>query len=159
MKLKTFLFFFLFIFALHNFTFSQGKGYNDIPDEDYNNLTVSVVNYSGTKPEKFTSWQSSIVPEVGNQGQESSCNAWGLGYACMTITAAEKNNWSVFNSDGKMNSGKVFSPAFLYNSLNGGKNNGTNILQMLEFVKTTGIVPWEFFPYVQGGYATSPLIH
>lgn len=158
MNPKIFLFFFIFLTAL-NYSFAQtnyGTGYNDISEEDYNNIKVSVVNYNGTKPETFTSWHNNIVPEAGSQGHENSCNGWGLGYDCMTITYAQKNNWSIYDSDGKMDLRRVFSPAYLYNSMNKGKNTGTDILTMLEFAKTTGNVPWEYFPYVNGQYNVMP---
>jgi hypothetical protein len=159
MKLKSF-FYFLFLTLAFNGVLSaqtsKGTGYNDISEEAYNNLQVSVVTYNGTKPQTFTNWQSTIVPQVGNQGQEDACNAWGLGYACMTITAAMQNNYSIYDANGEMSGMKVFSPAFLYNSLNGGQDNGTNILDMLEFVKTVGAVPWNYMPYVDGQYNVTP---
>ena len=68
------------------------------------------------------------MPPVGNQGQQGSCTAWAVGYYHKTHTEWLEHGWDVTEREHQ------FSPAFIYNQINGGVDRGssfTNAMQLL----------------------------
>ena len=59
------------------------------------------------------------MPPVGNQGSQGSCVAWALGYYYKTYQEWLERGWSVTTPRHQ------FSPAFLYNLVNGGVDGGS----------------------------------
>jgi hypothetical protein len=137
-------------------TKSRGKGYKQLTTEEYNNTSLSVLKTADSQPEKFIGWPDKMIPLPGNQGSEDACIGWSLGYAAMSISLAYKNNSTVYTPNGEVDAMKVMSPAYLYNSINDGKDTSVNIIETLEFAKTNGAVPWAYFPYVDGQYNVTP---
>ncbi|MDF3818523.1 C1 family peptidase [Leptospira sp. 96542] len=100
---------------------------------------------------------SSKMPPVGNQGRQNSCVAWASGYAIKSYLA--KNNGNKGNYDPPFNGGageNVFSPAFIYNQQNGGKDNGLYYYKTMEFLQKSGVVPWKSMPYTDKDYKKQP---
>lgn len=159
-KMKKIIFlFFILTFSVNALTAqaqTRGKGYKQLSTEEYNNISLSVLKYEDSQPEKFIGWPDKMIPMPGNQGLEDACIGWSLGYAAMSISLAYKNNWSVYTPSGEVDAMKVMSPAYLYNSTNDGKDTAVNIVETFEFVKTNGAVPWAYFPYVDGQYNVTP---
>ena len=60
------------------------------------------------------------MPPIGNQGAQGSCVAWAHGYYHMTHNEFVERGWNVRDPHNQ------FSPAFLYNQVNGGRDWGTN---------------------------------
>ena len=56
---------------------------------------------------------SARFPEPGNQGQQSSCAAWSVGYAARSYYMQDKG--------GDVHPDNIPSPAFIYNTLSGGR--------------------------------------
>jgi C1A family cysteine protease/fibronectin type 3 domain-containing protein len=102
---------------------------------------------------------SEQMPPVGNQGQQSSCVAWSVAYATKSyqefIERKEQKNWS-YLKDGKPNPSTLFSPSFIYNQINGGKDNGSVIENALALVVNKGAVSLEEMPYNPKDFLTMP---
>lgn len=66
-----------------------------------------------------------FLPKPGIQHPQGSCVGWAVGYACKTYLEVRDQEWQP-DADGR-----VFSPAFLYNQLNGGADRGCSIINAL----------------------------
>lgn len=103
---------------------------------------------------------SDSMPPVGFQGKQSSCVAWSTAYAAKSYEEyAERKktgSWSLTSVDGKPNYQTIFSPAFIYNQINGGKDNGSSIFTAMKLVVEKGAVPWEVMPYNADNYTSQP---
>jgi C1A family cysteine protease len=90
------------------------------------------------------------VPPVGDQGEENSCVGWSAGYYYKTFQEARKHGWNVDDPHHQ------FSPAFIYNQINGGKNDSSSFQDAFHILKDQGEVPLPLFPYKPGDYLTQP---
>jgi hypothetical protein len=97
---------------------------------------------------------SAKMPPVGNQGQEGSCVGWATAYA-MRGYEARQDVWSAIapqSADPALN----FSPAFVYNQLNNGKDVGITVPAALSLLQHQGAATLADMPYVAGQYTTKP---
>ena len=93
--------------------------------------------------------QLSGLPTAGDQGSLDSCVAWALAYNAFTLLEARQRHWSLSDP------GHVFSPTFLYNSLDGGHNVGLGFVPAMLFAKTTGLATLATMP-VSSDFLTPP---
>jgi hypothetical protein len=93
---------------------------------------------------------SSEMPPVGNQGSQGSCTAWGVGYYQKTHYEWREHGWNDSVTSHQ------FSPAFLYNQINGGvdQGSGTNIAYAL--IADQGCATMADCPYNQNDYTSWP---
>ncbi|TGK01898.1 cysteine protease [Leptospira langatensis] len=102
---------------------------------------------------------SSYMPPVGDQGQQSSCVAWSTAYATKSYQEyMERKNsgWKLRDSSGSPNYSNIFSPAFIYNQINGGRDNGSLISDAMRLVVENGAAPWSSMPYNPNDYLSRP---
>lgn len=97
---------------------------------------------------------SAYMPPVGNQGQESSCVAWASAYA-MRGYEARRDVWSAISPKNAAPNYN-FSPAFVYNQINGGRDDGSVVTDALSLLQTKGAATLADMPYVAGSYTTRP---
>lgn len=90
------------------------------------------------------------LPPVGDQGQEGSCTAWSTSYYYKTFQEAKKHHWSASDPS------HIFSPSFIYNQINGGKDDGSAIPDAMQLITQEGDVPISLFPYIDGDYLRQP---
>ena len=93
---------------------------------------------------------SNLLPPVGNQGQQGSCVAWAVGYYYKTFTEHKDENWDVTTD------AHQFSPAFIYNQINGGNDNGSSFNSAFQLLKDKGCDTLKIFPYNDQDYTTQP---
>jgi len=102
---------------------------------------------------------SDLMPPVGNQGQQSSCVAWSTAYANKSyhefVERKDQGGW-VYQSGSSPNYKTLFSPAFIYNQINGGRDNGSTISDAMALIVSKGAVPWEAMPYNEKNYTKQP---
>jgi hypothetical protein len=97
---------------------------------------------------------SANMPAVGYQGAEGSCVAWAAAYAMRGYEARE-DVWSTIapqTTDPAHN----FSPSFVYNQLNHGKDAGITIPAALTLLEQKGAATLADMPYVAGQFTTQP---
>ena len=99
---------------------------------------------------------SDNFPPAGNQGQQGSCTAWATAYALKSYQERMEIGWSLTTSDGHVDPNHVFSPAFIYNQINGGENRGSRIDEALQLIVERGAATWATMPYNQDDYRTQP---
>ncbi len=99
---------------------------------------------------------ASKMPPVGNQGQQGSCVGWSSTYAIKSYHEQIERNWG-YDAPFKGGQGAhVFSPAFVYNQINGGQDNGSNPVDALNLLVRTGAAPWNLMPYTDRDFRTQP---
>ncbi|MDM8563673.1 C1 family peptidase, partial [Candidatus Marithioploca araucensis] len=93
---------------------------------------------------------SSQFPTPGNQGKQGSCVAWSIAYAIKTYQEGIEENWSLDSQD------HLFSPAFVYNQVISGANQGLKVSDVLDWVVTNGISTWATMPYDENDSTSQP---
>lgn len=89
-----------------------------------------------------------VFPSPGYQGEQNSCVAWATAYAARSYQENRRRNW------GASDSATIFSPGFIYNQINRGRDDGSTIPDAMELVKTQGVSTLKSMPY--GDYRTQP---
>jgi hypothetical protein len=100
---------------------------------------------SGTLPAVVD--MSDQFPVPGNQGIQGSCTAWAVAYY-KSYQEALDHNWSVKSHS--------FSPSFIYNQINGGRNVGTNFKDALDLVVKQGGALLADMSYSETDWITQP---
>lgn len=92
------------------------------------------------------------LPPAGDQGDQGSCVAWTLGYNVVSYyeNFLDHGGYQVVN--GKPKDNRVFSPAFIYNSIKHRQipvecNTGIAYTEAFRLVKERGICRWASLPY------------
>ncbi|MEO0083650.1 MAG: C1 family peptidase [candidate division WOR-3 bacterium] len=93
---------------------------------------------------------SSEMPPVGNQGNQGSCVAWAVGYYHKTHTEYKEHNWNVSLLENQ------FSPAFIYNLINGGADLGAYFVDAVKVITDNGVANMVLSPYNQYNYTSWP---
>jgi C1A family cysteine protease len=118
-------------------------------DEEYESYPKMTMTSRATLPASID--LSAKLPNVGNQGQQGSCTAWATGYAYKTYQEGIDRGWNVKNDTTHQ-----FSPAYIYNQINGGQDNGSQINTALQLIVDQGCATLSSMPYNQNDYRTQP---
>lgn len=89
------------------------------------------------------------LPEPGNQGNQNSCTGWALSFAVRSFQENRELGWG-------LNKEHLFSPSFIYNQINGGKDGGADLKDALDFLLEKGTVPWPLMPYDEKNVTVQP---
>ncbi|MBX7059286.1 MAG: hypothetical protein K1X75_14570 [Leptospirales bacterium] len=99
---------------------------------------------------------SSGMPPVGNQGQQGSCVAWSTTYYTKSFHENAERSWGF---DAPVSGGQgahIFSPAWTYNQINGGRDEGSVINSAMNLMVQRGAASWKTMPYRDSDYRTQP---
>ena len=99
---------------------------------------------------------SSNMPPIGNQGQQGSCVAWSNAYYVKSYHERVERNWAYDAPVAGGEGARVFSPAFVYNQINGGRDGGSYIDDALNLIVRQGVAPWKFMPYTSSDFRRQP---
>ncbi|MCB1176500.1 MAG: cysteine protease [Leptospiraceae bacterium] len=105
---------------------------------------------------------SDKMPPAGYQGKQGSCTAWSSTYAVKSYheyierQGRSGGGWGNLVTREGFNPKTVFSPAFVYNHINDGKDKGATLYETLSFLVSRGAVPWENMPYDPKNYSKKP---
>ena len=130
--------------------------------EEFNNVpiapSISSKNYRSYSPRALIAQNNFPVPL--SQGQQGSCVAWAVGFASKSYFEKQERNWNLgYQNCLGMYSHKyehIFSPAFIYNKINNGEDEGSSFIDALKLLKNTGICTWNYMPYDENDYTTLP---
>jgi hypothetical protein len=128
------------------------------PKEDYEKITLYVPKtFAGGRTMQTTAADlTSLMPPIGDQGQQGSCSAFATVYAIKSyLDHVEKNN-SYTNSDGTINYSSLASPAYVYNRLNGGYDHGLRADRGFDFLQREGVCSWKEMPYIWSDFLSQP---
>ena len=90
-----------------------------------------------------------LMPPIGRQTMND-CAAWAFGYYARSYIEARNQEW-IPNKPWLR-----FSPSFIYNQVNGGKDKGSNPIKVLELLRDRGAATLSTFPYAAHDYRTQP---
>ena len=130
------------------------EGWSEIAQKAY---LVENIDYQAALPESVDLSTSSYFPPIGDQGQQGSCASFATGYYCKTYQEAKEHNWDLSGAawiGGSDNcnisdpyKGKVMSPAFVYNTINGGEDIGSDFETPINLICNVGVCSWQNMPY------------
>lgn len=109
---------------------------------------ILMAPYGGTLPASFDN--TAFYPIPGNQGTQGSCVAFATGYAFKTHQDYLDHQRNIVYDYQK------FSPAYIYNQINGGVDNGTTISAAMNLLESQGCVSLYDMPYNQNDWTTQP---
>ncbi len=90
------------------------------------------------------------VPSPGQQGNQNSCVGWSAAYAMKSVQESREMNWAP--DDPK----RQFSPAFVYNQINGGKDEGSDPKEAVELLVKKGCATLATMPYTDADHLALP---
>ena len=136
----------------------QNTGTNEVDAEDYSQFELSTYNSDllgsvGEEPAVPRSIDlSGNFPVPGDQGHQSSCVGWATAYALKSYQEKVEMGWSLNTA------AHLFSPAFVYNQINGGQDRGSYIHEALDLAVNKGIATLNTMPYSdsEGSHLTQP---
>lgn len=91
----------------------------------------------------------SLMPPIGRQTMND-CAAWAFGYYARSYVEARNQEWTPDRPFQR------FSPSFIYNQVNGGKDEGSNPVKVLELLRDRGAATLSTFPYAPLDYLKQP---
>lgn len=148
----------LTIFFIFSTIFLFGQevslGLKFTPTEQLQGIPMAATPFAGDNLPRSVD-MADRMPPAGNQGKQSSCVAWAVGYACKSYQEKYEENSSYWNS-GAINNNAVFSPAFIYNQINNGVDGGSLFVDALNVLSQQGAVKWADMPYNERDYLTRP---
>ncbi|HTW92855.1 MAG TPA: FlgD immunoglobulin-like domain containing protein [bacterium] len=93
---------------------------------------------------------SSQMPPVGNQGSQGSCTAWAIAYYQKTHYEWVEHHWNDSTTNHE------FSPAFVYNQINGGVDSGSDFSVAMALIADQGCASMADCPYNQNDCTSWP---
>jgi C1A family cysteine protease len=133
---------------------TDSYAYSQIPRGDLNGLLFGAAGGVPTLPRRID--LSDSFPPPGNQGRQGSCVGWATAYALKSYQERVEEGWSLVTSDGSPNPAHIFSPAFIYNQINGGQDSGSDPYTALQFIVDKGAATLATMPYDENDYLTQP---
>ena len=104
-------------------------------------------------------------PPIGSQGAQWSCVAWSVGYYVKTFQEAKEHGWDLSEASWvggysgqptESYQNMIMSPAFVYNLINGGEDQGSSFYEAIRVVCFIGASSWEKMPYNAADHTTWP---
>lgn len=89
-------------------------------------------------------------PPIKSQGGQGSCTAWATGYYYKTYQEWQERGWDLTDTDHQC------SPAFVYNQINGGGDNGSYPSDAFKLLGELGCAPWSVMPYTDQNCTNQP---
>ncbi|MCE9600005.1 MAG: hypothetical protein K8S54_18740 [Spirochaetia bacterium] len=96
------------------------------------------------------------LPPVGFQGEQGSCLGWSLAYTIRSYQERKASGWTYDSPVSGGAGDHVLSPAFLYNQINGGRDQGSDPVVALKFLVKRGVSTWKRMPYHLTDYKAQP---
>ena len=93
---------------------------------------------------------SANMPQPGDQGQQGSCVAWSTGYNYKTYQETLQHDWNNSLTHDE------FSPAYIYNQIDGGQDDGAAISDALNLLDSQGCDTLDDMPYNDQDCTTQP---
>lgn len=130
---------------------SGGLGYQQVDQEKYAQLGERAFDNQRLEDTEAPPSVdlSAFFPPPGDQGLQGSCVGWAVGYALKSYQERREEGW-------RWNPATIFSPAWIYNQINGGADDGAYIYDGLELIVTRGAASLSTMPYRQADYRAQP---
>ena len=128
--------------------FSTGLKFAD--PAQYQSVPMATSPVMGTLPSRMDLSES--FPAPGDQGSQSSCVGWAVGYALKGYEERQERQWALNTPD------HLFSPSYVYNQIKqpGPCSYGSMIIDALNLITRDGVAPLSSFPYDQNQCSALP---
>lgn len=83
-------------------------------------------------PDSVNLMSDKYFPPIGDQGSQGSCSAWAVGYYANTYSQMSERGLDASKSENQM------SPAWVYNMINGGTDDGGSFEDAMNLLDTVG---------------------
>lgn len=118
-------------------TFADPSAYQSVP--------VAQLPFSGSElPTRVD--MSGSLPQPGNQGDQNSCVGWTVAYALKSYQEQQEESWPL-GQGGAVVDAHVFSPSFIYNQINQGKDKGAVFTDAFDVLSNVGAAPLSAMPH------------
>lgn len=124
-------------------------------EEQLRGIPLASVPFSGDRLPSSVDLSTNLPPP-GNQGRQNSCVGWTVAYALKSYHEKVEEGTSFFDFSGKINYQCVFSPAFIYNQINNGRDGGASFITALNLLSSQGAATWADMPYSERDYRSRP---
>ncbi|MGD0153936.1 MAG: C1 family peptidase, partial [Thermacetogeniaceae bacterium] len=114
----------------------------------YNARLISGISQT-TSSSAAVDWAAGM-PSPGDQGQQGSCVAWSTGYNYKSYQEQQERNWGLATNS------HLFSPAYIYNQIDGGVDGGASIADAMNLLVNQGDDTLDDFPYNDQNCTTQP---
>ncbi|MDP9955102.1 hypothetical protein J2X97_000739 [Epilithonimonas hungarica] len=117
----------------------KGTGLVFVSEAEYKSIPLASTAMMGTLPSSkdLSEW----FPTPGDQGEQSSCVAWAVGYGLKAYQEAVERRQN-------QHSLMKFSPAYIFNQIKiSDCRNGSSIMTALNLLKKEGVASIDQFPY------------
>ncbi|MCX6560922.1 MAG: C1 family peptidase [Candidatus Aminicenantes bacterium] len=95
------------------------------------------------------------MPPPGQQGSQNSCVGWAMAYALKSYQEKVEEK-QPYGRDAALDARRVFSPAFIYNQCNGGRNVPILYADAFAILSEQGAATWADMPYNIADAASQP---
>lgn len=115
---------------------------------EYLEIPLASAKMRGVLPEKVD--LSKHFPRPGDQGRQNSCVGWAVAYSLKGYLEKRERKWPGTTTN------QLFSPAYIYNQINDGVDEGSNIMRALDLMMREGVSTLADFPYSDRDYTSQP---
>lgn len=99
---------------------------------------------------------SNDLPPPGDQGHQSSCVGWAVAYALKSQQEKVEEHWPLTIPNSGIHPEHVFSPAYIYNQINGGRDSGAQFVDAFRVLTSQGAAPLSAMLYNEADFLTQP---
>jgi hypothetical protein len=114
------------------------------PAEDLAKVPVAKLPFSGEALPASVDLSASF-PTPGLQAPLESCVGWASAFALKSYQEKQEEGWALSSGAGN-HADRVFSPNFVYNQINGGRNRGTLFADAFRVLAQQGAAPLSAMP-------------
>ncbi|MBI5777855.1 MAG: hypothetical protein HZA49_00165 [Planctomycetes bacterium] len=125
-------------------------GLEPLSDDEYQAIPEAVVPSDAPRLLPAVWSLAHKMPPAGAQGHQGSCTAWAVAYALKSYQEEVERNWGLDHP------GHLFSPAYVYNQLNRGRDRGISIKGALNLLSAQGCATLAAMPYNSYDSSTKP---
>ena len=123
-------------------------GFKPSPPGDYETISLPGYRLEELSASVDLSGQ---LPPVGNQGAQGSCVGWATSYYYKSWSEKQEHvTWDLTNP------WYQYSPAFVYNQINGGVDGGAYFEDAFDLMQDKGDIDIADMPYSQSDYTSQP---
>jgi C1A family cysteine protease len=133
----------------------EGTGMKFTDKETLNKINKAKAPFIGSSKIPQSVDLSSKLPPPGNQGAQNSCVGWSIAYGMKSYQEKTARNWEL-TSGGDINKNHIFSPAYIYNQINGGQDNGAMFADAFNLLQSKGVASLSTDPYNDADYLSKP---
>ena len=98
---------------------------------------------------------SKDMPPPGHQGSLSACVGWAIAYGLKSYEEKVEQGYSYLVGN-QIDATKVFSPSFIYNQCNNGRDGGVFYPDAFNLLSQDGVATWADMPYDGHDFKTQP---